>query len=334
LNSEIEQALVILDSGGVVGMPTETVYGLAARIDNNKGLQKIFATKKRPFFDPLIVHVSSVAQAQSLTTLWPKAAQILTETFWPGPLTLVLPKSSAVSDLITSGLPTVGVRMPNHPQALVLIERAACPLAAPSANLFGKTSPTQASHVRGEFGDEVFVIDGGPSMGGIESTILAISEGTNSVTLLTLLRPGLISADKISTALQKHSIEYLWQSTPEKALAPGLMKHHYMPSVPLIILTKSYANESALKDLILEKVKQAPSEVEGVQIKKISKIDNWSYLKLSESSEMAARELYSHLRSSAEQGTDCILFKLEEFHKGAEWEPIMNRLTKAATIIL
>ncbi|HRO65991.1 MAG TPA: L-threonylcarbamoyladenylate synthase, partial [Pseudobdellovibrionaceae bacterium] len=141
---DLEKAVDLLSKEGVVGMPTETVYGLAARIDRPEGIRRIFSTKERPFFDPLIVHVSSFNQAKTLTTRWSKAAAVLAETFWPGPLTLVLPKADQVNPLITSGLESVGLRMPKHPLALQLITRADCPLAAPSANKFGRTSLTAA----------------------------------------------------------------------------------------------------------------------------------------------------------------------------------------------
>ena len=146
-----------LEQSDVVAFPTETVYGLGARIDRPEGLKKIFAIKQRPFFDPLIVHASSTEQAKTCFKEWHAMADHLAKSFWPGPLTLVMPKSELISDMITSGLDSVGVRIPNHNLALQLINAVGVPLAAPSANKFGKTSPTKAEHVKKEFGDSVLV---------------------------------------------------------------------------------------------------------------------------------------------------------------------------------
>ena len=149
--SDISRARNALRGGDVVGMPTETVYGLAAPISNEAGIRRIFEVKDRPFFDPLIVHIASFAQLDLVVQDFPPLAQLLTQAFWPGPLTIVLPRSEAVNPLICSGLPTVGVRMPRHLLALRLIRSVGEPLAAPSANKFGRTSPTSAAHVRAEF---------------------------------------------------------------------------------------------------------------------------------------------------------------------------------------
>jgi L-threonylcarbamoyladenylate synthase len=172
---EISVAVEKLINGEVVGIPTETVYGLGAVISKSDAIKKIFTTKERPFFDPLIVHVSGVEQAKELSLDWSAAADILAQEFWPGPLTLVLPKKN-VSDLITSGLQTVGVRCPDHKIALEIIEKVGEPIAAPSANRFGKTSPTCKKHVLEEFNDAVFVVDGGDCSVGIESTIISVLE--------------------------------------------------------------------------------------------------------------------------------------------------------------
>lgn len=330
----LEQALVELKKNNVVAIPTETVYGLAARIDSDEAIEKIFSTKQRPFFDPLIVHVHDVTQAQGLVGEWPKAASILAQNFWPGPLTLVLKKNKQVSDLITSGLATVGLRMPRHPLTLELLRDLKVPLAAPSANRFGKTSPTQAEHVKKEL-PGVFVLDGGDCEVGIESTIVLV-ESVNSVTVnLKLLRPGMIHSDVISEALQKNKINFVWQKAEDKLEAPGQMKHHYMPEEPLVIVENSSLSREELLLQINQKIIQAPDSVDGIRIKKPSvPIRQTIQLELGNSVAMAARKLYSELRLCSEQKPDCILFFKQAWHSSPEWSPIFDRLNKAATLII
>src|ERR1700730_13858714 len=174
MNLSISQAAEILRSGGLVAFPTETVYGLGANALNPAAVQKIFEMKGRPETSPLIVHVASVEMARKVVAEWPPLAQELSRKWWPGPLTMVLPKHSRVPANVTAGLPTVGVRMPNHPMALALIEESGVPIAAPSANRFTGLSPTTADHVKATFGDAVPALDGGPCTVGIESTVVAI----------------------------------------------------------------------------------------------------------------------------------------------------------------
>ena len=187
----ISDAVTVLSKGGVVGLPTETVYGLAASLKSEEGIREVFRIKERPFFDPLIVHCASLEQVQSVVSIWTPAHQLLAQRFWPGPLTMIVPKKSVVSDLVTSGLPSVGVRIPSHPVALSVIQQLGCPVAAPSANKFGKTSPTTARHVRDEFGPSVVVLEGGPCDVGIESTVIEIVEDNTGLRIL-ILRPGMI----------------------------------------------------------------------------------------------------------------------------------------------
>ena len=188
-NQDLEKAKNLLLAGEVVAIPTETVYGLAADISNEDAIRKVFSLKERPFFDPLIVHVASLKQAKALTTEWGPLTDFLARYFWPGPLTLILPKAESVNSLITSGLETLAIRFPNHPAAIQLITQVG-PLAAPSANKFGQTSPTEAHHVRKEFRSvDVFVVDGGPCEIGIESTVLEVGSNQDSV---SILRPGRI----------------------------------------------------------------------------------------------------------------------------------------------
>ena len=178
IDNEIKTAIKTLKDGGVIGIPTETVYGLAADIYNKKGIENIFKTKERPFFDPLIVHISEISQLPKLTKEWTKSHEKLANFFWPGPLTFIVKKSENISDMITSGLDTVGIRMPDHPKTLELLNELGSPIAAPSANKFKMISPTSAEHVQAEF-PEIQVIDGGDCKVGIESTILKCSQENN-----------------------------------------------------------------------------------------------------------------------------------------------------------
>src|SRR5580658_2956511 len=195
----IKDAASRIRSGEVVAFPTETVYGLGANALDAAAVHKIYELKGRPMASPLIVHVASIEMAREIVAEWPPLAESLARRWWPGPLTLVLPKKPAIPDIVTAGLPTVGVRMPNHPIALELIEEAGVPIAAPSANKFMELSPTTAEHVRAAFGDAVEVLDGGPTQVGIESTVVVIENGA-----VKLLRPGMISLGEIESCAATH----------------------------------------------------------------------------------------------------------------------------------
>jgi L-threonylcarbamoyladenylate synthase len=218
----LEHAAARIREGGLVAFPTETVYGLAANALNASAVAKIFALKGRPASSPLIVHAASTDMARRLVTEWPARAEELAARYWPGPLTLVLPKSPEIPDIVTAGLPTVGVRVPAHPIARRLIEAAGVPIAAPSANSFMRLSPTTAQHVIDEFGEAVDVLDGGPSPVGIESTVVSLAGGQ-----LVLLRPGMISLGDIERA-----------ATPvaESHPAPGMHPKHYSPRTRLLLV--------------------------------------------------------------------------------------------------
>jgi L-threonylcarbamoyladenylate synthase len=217
----IKEAAQILRDGGLVAFPTETVYGLGANALDASAVAKIYEMKGRPETSPLIVHASSVEMARALVAVWPREAEELAQRWWPGPLTLVLPKAAHIPDIVTAGLATVGVRIPAHPLALQLIETAGVPLAAPSANRFKELSPTTAAHVRAAFGDSIPVLDGGPTRVGIESTVVSIADGK-----ITLLRPGMIALGEIEKAV-----------TPEGAHpSPGMAARHYSPRTPLLLV--------------------------------------------------------------------------------------------------
>jgi len=218
----ISEAAKIIRCGGLVAFPTETVYGLGANALDTAAVQKIFELKGRPETSPLIVHVASVEMARRIVAEWPPLAEELARQWWPGPLTLVLRKQDSCPVNVTAGLPTVAVRMPNHPIALQLIEEAGVPVAAPSANRFTGLSPTTADHVRAAFGDAVAVLDGGPCAVGIESTVVAI-EGDK----LKLLRPGMISLGELEQVAAQAGAAHP---------APGMHERHYSPRTRMILV--------------------------------------------------------------------------------------------------
>jgi L-threonylcarbamoyladenylate synthase len=194
----IAKAAQIIKDGGIVAFPTETVYGLGADVFNTKAIEKIFNIKERPFFDPLIVHISEIKQLELLVKKVDERVLKLAEKFWPGPLTIVTEKNKNVPDLVTANLPTVAVRMPNHRAALQLIQQAGTPIAAPSANKFGMLSPTNARHVLKQLKNIDFIIDDGNTEVGIESTVISLNkEG------FKLLRPGVISQQDLSTIIKR-----------------------------------------------------------------------------------------------------------------------------------
>lgn len=331
--NDLDYAVNLLKSDDVVGMPTETVYGLAGSIHSEVALKKIFSTKERPFFDPLIVHVSNVEQAKSLALKWHRAHEVLANYFWPGPLTLVVEKNSLVSDLITSGLTTVGLRMPKHDMALNLITSFGSPLAAPSANKFGKTSPTSAQHVRDEFiRENVFVLDGGSCAIGVESTVLYVKQDSDdSEVTLSLLRAGHVIYSDISNVLIAAGLLVKLNQSETKIAAPGQMKHHYMPNKPLVFLSEDSDLKKCIPE-IFQMIQKLPLIIESVNVIKPEKIESMRELILSDKPEEAARELYAQLRIVSEGPEDIIFFKKKSIHQGENWEAILDRLGKAATI--
>jgi L-threonylcarbamoyladenylate synthase len=230
----IERAAAIIKRGGLVAFPTETVYGLGANALDEPAVRSIFAAKRRALDDPLIVHLASVDDLPTVVTELPPVACALAERFWPGPLTLVLPKRSVVPDAATAGLPTVAVRVPSHPVAQALIRAAGLPIAAPSANLFTRTSATTAAHVVEDLGDRVdLILDGGPAPFGIESTVVAVGEHE-----ARLLRPGATTPEALAEALSELDPPVpLLLGAVGKTASPGLMAKHYSPRAALFLLT-------------------------------------------------------------------------------------------------
>jgi len=224
----IRQGAEIIRQGGIVAFPTETVYGLGADAYNPLAVARIFEVKRRPYFDPLIVHIAYPAHLKKLVKEIPSNAKKLTKKLWPGPLTVVLLKEEHIPDIVTAGLPSIAVRMPDHPMALSLIKQSKCPIAAPSANPFGYLSPTTAEHVREQLGDQVdLILDGGPCTVGVESTIVSFLDGKTR-----LLRPGGVSLEEIESVIGKVEISPIKEDKPS---APGMLSRHYAPRTPIVL---------------------------------------------------------------------------------------------------
>lgn len=229
VTTDVARAAEVIRRGGLVAVPTETVYGLGGNAFDRHAIARIFAAKQRPSFDPLIVHIPSIDQVPQVATgLTPQTAR-LAASFWPGPLTLVLPKQPAISDLVTSGLPSVGVRVPRHPLMQQLLMQSGCPIAAPSANRFGRLSPTRVEHVLDQLGDVIdLILDGGPCAVGVESTIVKVEDDT-----ATVLRPGGLSLDELRTVLSHVRLATI--ESPTAPEAPGMLPQHYAPRTDIVL---------------------------------------------------------------------------------------------------
>jgi len=332
----LDAAAGILRAGGLVALPTETVYGLGANALDPAAVARIFAAKRRPAWDPVIVHIAPLetrfdAMLDGLVEEVPAAARKLMETFWPGPLTLLLPRTRAVPDAVTAGRPLVGVRMPAHPVALALIRRAQVPVAAPSANLFGHISPTTAAHVLDDLDGRIdAVLDAGPARHGVESTVL--DPGRNP---MTIYRPGAVTAEQIRALAGP--VE-LFNETAAMADAPGLPLpspgvglRHYAPRARLVIVdaapaTLAAALEKAARQCRGERVGiMLPAGVPAPNDFPAQLIYDWGRWNAPE--EMA-QALYAGLRALDAQGCTVILCPLPpETGIGAA---IRDRLRKAA----
>jgi L-threonylcarbamoyladenylate synthase len=236
----IQAAAQILKQGGLVGIPTETVYGLAANALDGAAVAKIFAAKGRPMDNPLIVHISDISQLDRLVQQVPESAKKLAERFWPGPLTMIMPKSDIIPDEVSAGLPTVAIRFPSHPVAKALIDAAGLPLAAPSANLSGHPSPTTAAHVMNDLSGKIeAVLDGGACGVGVESTVITLAANPPR-----LLRPGGITLEQLRDVLGTVEMDSaVLNPLPEgvRAASPGMKYKHYSPKANVIILDGSFS---------------------------------------------------------------------------------------------
>ena len=236
-SENIKKAAESIHEGGLVAFPTETVYGLGADSLNPLAVARIFEVKNRPRFDPIIVHINTLSDIERLCLKVDERAKILTERFWPGPLTLVFPKSSIIPGIVTAGLTNVAVRMPAHPVALELIKEAGTPIAAPSANLFGRLSPTTADHVRGQMGSRIdLILDGGKCPVGVESTVISLA-GKDAL----LLRSGGLPLEYVEEVIGKVKIP---KPNPKKPQSPGQLPCHYSPKTPLRLKTSEIVFEN------------------------------------------------------------------------------------------
>lgn len=236
IGTDIKKAAKLLHEGRIVGIPTETVYGLAANALNTDAVADVFRIKNRPDFDPLIVHIADISQVEKYASQFPEKALKLAEAFWPGPLTLILPKRDIIPYSVTSGLETVGLRVPRHELTIKLLMQLPFPLAAPSANPFGYISPTTAQHVADQLGEFIpYILDGGPCEVGVESTIVGFDDSFNPV----IYRKGMITQEMIEAVVGKANVFTHSHSNPQ---APGMLTSHYAPRTPLKIISGNDCN--------------------------------------------------------------------------------------------
>lgn len=295
IGTNILKAKNYLEKDELVAIPTETVYGLAANALNPIAVAKIFEVKERPTFDPLIVHTYSLEKATDfVTSIHPKLL-LLAKTFWPGPLTLLLPKKDSIPNLVTSGLDRVGVRVPNHPLTLNLLAQLSFPLAAPSANPFGYISPTTAQHVQKQLGHKIdYILDGGACIVGLESTIVGEENGE-----IIIYRLGGLSVDDIETLVGKVSVQLNQSSNPK---APGQLKSHYAPKKPVYI-----GNLQQLQQQYADKKIGAILFGNETELNKNSLVKNLSPNK---NYQEAAVNLFSFLRELDESDVEIIICDL------------------------
>jgi len=304
--SEISRAAALIRAGELVAFPTETVYGLGANALDPAAVAKIFTAKGRPSDSPLIVHVDSVEMARGLVRDWPVEAEVLARRFWPGPMTLVLPKKPHVPDLLTAGLDSVGIRMPDNAIALALIREARVPIAAPSANRFTELSPTTAEHVRESLGDRVaMVLDGGRTTVGIESTVLSLA-GHKAL----LLRPGMLTKAEIEEVIGE--IEVAGVPVAGSHPSPGMHRRHYSPRTQLVLVDDG----------------RLPSRGRGAYLWIAKTADAACAIRMPEGARAYAAVLYETLHQADAQGLDWIA--VEKPPLGPEWAAIHDRLQRAA----
>ena len=309
MNDEVRRAAEILRRGGLVAFPTETVYGLGADASNAAAVARLYSVKGRPAGHPVIAHFASAAAALAWAAEAPTEARALARRFWPGPLTLVLKRSALAQDFITGGQDTVGLRVPSHPVAQGLLSAFDGAIAAPSANRFGRVSPTTAAHVRADLGSDVdLVLEGGPSEVGIESTIVDLSRGEP-----VLLRPGGISSADLEAALGKP----LSEKTSAAPRHSGGMERHYAPRTPARLVPSYDLDKhiARLKDKVAVLAFSRPDE----------RVDFW--LRMPKDAQAYASKLYGALREL--DGAECEEILIEAPPDAPEWAAVQDRLRRA-----
>ena len=321
-DAAVERAAELLRAGELVALPTETVYGLAANALDAAAVEKIFSVKGRPAHNPIIVHIADMEMARHCVREWPVSAERLAKAFWPGPLTLVLPRSSLVPDVVTAGGETVGVRWPSHPFIQAVILRCGFPLAAPSANVSNAVSPTNAGHVQRGLGGKIhLLIDGGQSQVGIESTVVDLSGARARV-----LRPGMIHAESLAAALGAAVAEGKGGAGGDEALrSPGQLPKHYAPKAKLVLW--SWRDEEDL----LGQVRSSIASGSSVHVIAHTHIPSGNGLQsvsvIPHDAEAFARAIYAELHRCDMEGADWII--VETLPEGHEWRGVADRLSRA-----
>ena len=309
----IKKAAEFIKKGKLVAFPTETVYGLGANGLDSFAVAKIFEAKNRPSFNPLILHITEKDELGRLTSVTNSKIDRIIDKFWPGPLTLVLPKENIVPDIVTAGNPTVAVRMPDHPVALQLIELSQTPIAAPSANLFGQLSPTTAEHVVKQLGSKVdLILDGGKCKVGVESTIIGFFEGE-----VVLLRPGGIPVEEIETITGKMK-KYTATEKDTNPLSPGRLPFHYSPEIPIRFFDENIEKEIGEKKVGALLLKKSHT---------VFQFDKIIYLSRNGDLQEAAANLFAALHEL--ETSDLDLIYVEPVPEKGLGIAIMDRLKKA-----
>jgi L-threonylcarbamoyladenylate synthase len=326
-DNAVARAAELLRAGELVALPTETVYGLAANAWNADAVRRIFEAKGRPSHNPIIVHVAGLELAKRCVSAWPPVAERLAAAFWPGPLTMVLPRSREIPDEVTAGGGTVGVRWPSHPFIQAVIRACGFPLAAPSANRSNQISPTNAEHVRKDLDGRIpLIVSGGQSQVGIESTVVDLASAPPR-----LLRPGMIHAESLLAAMGEGMLQTSaanWSEGTETLLrSPGLLPKHYSPKARLILLQWSdeaeLARQLSSNTIPLERIHVIAHHAIPLAQKfgRVSVIPH--------DAEAYARALYAELHQCDTSGAELIV--VERPPSGAEWDGITDRLTRAAS---
>jgi L-threonylcarbamoyladenylate synthase len=319
----VKRAAELLRAGEVVALPTETVYGLAANALDAHAVAKIFQIKGRPANNPIIVHVAGIEMAGSCVKDFPAIAEKLSRAFWPGPLTMVLPRAENIPQLVTAGGATVGIRWPGHPFIQAVIRECRFPLAAPSANLSERVSPTNAEHVRQQLGGKIpLIVDGGQSQVGIESTVLDLT-----VSPPAILRPGMIHAESLAAVCGEVQSPKSKVQSPGSALrSPGLLKKHYSPKAKLLVL--NWRDEMDLRSR-LSTFNFQPSTCFIIAHTQIPSAENFAGVSvIPHDAEAFARAIYAELHRCDEAGADLIV--VEAPPDLPEWSGIADRLRRAS----
>jgi L-threonylcarbamoyladenylate synthase len=316
----VRRAAELLRGGEVVALPTETVYGLAANALDEKAVARIFQIKGRPANNPVIVHVAGVQMAKYCVSDWSTDADKLAKAFWPGPLTLVLPRAKAIPKLVTAGGTTVGVRWPGHPFIQAVIRACGFPLAAPSANLSGRISPTSAEHVRRQLGGTIsMIVDGGQSQVGIESTVLDLT-----VSPPEILRPGMIHTESLAAVVGNIG-DRTSTTEPRTLRSPGLLKKHYAPKAKLMVL--NWLDDADLLHQV-SSLNSQPSTGFVIAHTKIPSGEHFAGVSvIPHDVEAFARAIYAELHRCDEAGAEWIV--VEAPPESPAWSAIADRLRRA-----